>query len=450
MNHVLNRDFQGCPPRVGAAVYLRRKRFRLGLPALVLGSCLIGAVAHWRNPAAAYNAPGLQAETAIHSAARLSSHWQQLLPVMNVAIADQGLARWLKGHPARSSALDPLALDDFLGREHKLSGLLQSGAVRSTFPILGLEVHYRQRPVFTHHQGLGRASARPIASVSKTFTSAAVMLLVQEHKIALDDDIALYFPEARHLQRPLSGHPVTIRHLLSHTSGISYRPAFGSAYTSPYRKHTVYPIAKQMQPVAASFHYSNFNYYILAALIEKVSHQGYDQFMAERIFAPLQLVNTSVNPAARGAAGISSSLADMAVFTGALFDPGSVSGWQLAPRYVQEMIQCPPGHVLQDEDEYYGLGIRVRRHKGHIESLFHSGLWQGVFAELRFFYQSEVVLVHQGVPTAFRSPGVGGYRWQSVVNAQAYADSLQTVFASPEFKPGEHLAIQSSAVNQMH
>lgn len=127
-----------------------------------------------------------------------------------------------------------------------------------------------------------------IASLSKMLTSLSVMKLLEEHKISLDSTIQTYLPNY-----PKAEFPITIRNLLSHTSGIRhYR---GNEFSNPngYKTMTGYMnIFKNdtllFQPNTKSA-YSSYGYIILGAIIEKVSGESFPSFVSENILSPLGL-----------------------------------------------------------------------------------------------------------------------------------------------------------------
>lgn len=138
-----------------------------------------------------------------------------------------------------------------------------------------------------------------IGSNTKQFTAAAVMMLVEEGKVSLDDTIAKYFPEA-----PQAWSGITVRHLLSHTSGIQNHvavPGWLSVYktsitseTTPSRDELLklfFNLPLEFQP-GETWSYDNTGYYLLGILIEKASGKSYWEFLAERIFTPLGMKAT--------------------------------------------------------------------------------------------------------------------------------------------------------------
>jgi D-alanyl-D-alanine carboxypeptidase len=144
-----------------------------------------------------------------------------------------------------------------------------------------------------------RASARKetvyeIGSNTKQFTAAAIMMLVENGKIHLADPITQYFPEA-----PQAWRNITIRHLLTHTSGIQNHVAVPhwldifktnlEFETSPGRDELLkmfFKLPLEFQP-GGTWAYDNTGYYLLGIIIEKASGKSYWQFLDERIFKPL-------------------------------------------------------------------------------------------------------------------------------------------------------------------
>jgi D-alanyl-D-alanine carboxypeptidase len=138
-----------------------------------------------------------------------------------------------------------------------------------------------------------------IGSNTKQFTAAAVMMLVEEGKISLEDKLTKYFPEA-----PDAWSGITVRHLISHTSGIQNHVAvpgwlnvFKTSITSettPARDELLrlfFKLPLEFQP-GETWSYDNTGYYLLGIIIEKASGKSYWDFLAERIFRPLGMTAT--------------------------------------------------------------------------------------------------------------------------------------------------------------
>jgi CubicO group peptidase (beta-lactamase class C family) len=144
-----------------------------------------------------------------------------------------------------------------------------------------------------------------IASMTKPVTSAAVMMLVQEGDVALDDPISEYLPafenprvienfdavDKTYSSRPAAG-PITIRHLLTHTSGLGY--AFSNhtlaalAGPTPGTSITQFPL---LHDPGTRWTYGESTR-VLGTLVEEVAGQPLDEFLSERLFVPLDMADT--------------------------------------------------------------------------------------------------------------------------------------------------------------
>lgn len=125
-----------------------------------------------------------------------------------------------------------------------------------------------------------------MGSCSKALTAFAVMMLVDEGKVNVNDSIKRYIQEV-----PESWQHVTIRQLLSHTSGIPQHQGPHLPWEKTWRQVAARPF--QFMP-GTQTKYNNFGYIVLSRLVEVVSRQKYGHFMEERIFKPLGMVHTSL------------------------------------------------------------------------------------------------------------------------------------------------------------
>jgi CubicO group peptidase (beta-lactamase class C family) len=134
-----------------------------------------------------------------------------------------------------------------------------------------------------------------VGSVSKQFTAASVALLILDGKIALNDDIRKYFPEMRDY-----GAPITINHLIHHTSGI--RDIYSIMSVAGLRLEDVFSDSEAVALIARqtalnfkpgdSYLYSNSGYFLLAQLVKRVTGKSLREFADERIFQPLGMTHT--------------------------------------------------------------------------------------------------------------------------------------------------------------
>jgi CubicO group peptidase (beta-lactamase class C family) len=128
-------------------------------------------------------------------------------------------------------------------------------------------------------------------SVGKQFTATAVMMLVEEGKIGLDDALTKYFVDA-----PATWKDVTVRELLSHTAGFGDYPKdfdFRKDWTEDEELKLIESIPLAYPP-GTSWAYSNFGYVTLGILIHRVTGEFYGDFLQQRIFHPLGMQSTRI------------------------------------------------------------------------------------------------------------------------------------------------------------
>jgi CubicO group peptidase (beta-lactamase class C family) len=134
-------------------------------------------------------------------------------------------------------------------------------------------------------------------SVGKQFVSAAIMMLVEEGRISLRDSIAKYFPNA-----PASWKPIRIENLLSHTSGLAeYESPDRTGPNGPFYLRLDFTESRLLRKIealpienapGAKWNYRNTNYVLLGILIHRVTGMFYADYLAKRIFKPLDMTST--------------------------------------------------------------------------------------------------------------------------------------------------------------
>jgi len=270
-------------------------------------------------------------------------------------------------------------------------------------PGVSLAVLERGDLVFA--QGYGQANvelsvpAAPetvyqLASVTKQFTAAAAMLLVGEGKLGLDDGLLQHLPDL-----PSAWEGVTLRHLLTHTSGIKSMtdlPDFMKTIRKDNTPDEMLAWVKDVPPEFAPgerYAYNNTGYFLLGLLIEKASGKAYGDFLTERIFEPLGMTRTRVNdlhaiipgraagytwgnetlrngeyvsptqPYAAGA--LVSTVLDLARWEAAL--------WTDTPLPQEALKQMwTPAALTDGTTVEYGFGWSVRTYRGH-RQIGHGG-----------------------------------------------------------------------------
>jgi CubicO group peptidase (beta-lactamase class C family) len=126
-----------------------------------------------------------------------------------------------------------------------------------------------------------------LASLSKQFTAAAVLLLVEDGALSLDDGVRRWLPSL-----PACAEDATLRHLLTHSAGlIDFEEAMPADVAAPLHDADVLRLLESANrryfPPGSSYRYSNSGYVLLALVVERASRMRYGAFLRERIFGPL-------------------------------------------------------------------------------------------------------------------------------------------------------------------
>src|SRR4051812_1339464 len=186
-----------------------------------------------------------------------------------------------------SAQLDALVAPHFAADGPGAVVLVKKGdqiLLRKAYGMANVELGVPMRPELIFRLG----------SVTKQFTSAAIMMLVDEGKVALGDDIRKYVPDY-----PKKAATVTLEHLLTHTGGVpnfTDLPAFDKRAREDLSHGEVLALFKDLPLDFApgeKWKYSNSGYYLLGMVIEKVSGKSYAELLSERIFKPLGMAQTS-------------------------------------------------------------------------------------------------------------------------------------------------------------
>jgi CubicO group peptidase (beta-lactamase class C family) len=280
---------------------------------------------------------------------------------------------------------------------------------RSMIPGVSLAVIKSGSPLIVKGYGLANIEhnvpVRPetifqSGSVGKQFTAAAVMLLVEEGKIGLDEKIGKYLGEI-----PGSWANITVRNLLTHTSGMTDYPRdfdFRKDYTEDELLNHAKQVPLSFQP-GTKWEYSNLGYMTLGVMIGKVTGKFYGDFLQERIFKPLGMtsariisesdivpnraagyvvtkgsiknqtwVSPSLNTTADGSLYL--SMLDMIRWEKAL------AGGMLLHKETYERMWTPV-RLSDGTEQPYGFGWSLRRINGK-RVIEHSGSWQGFKAHI--------------------------------------------------------------------
>jgi CubicO group peptidase (beta-lactamase class C family) len=249
-------------------------------------------------------------------------------------------------------------------------------------------------------------------SVGKQFTATAVMMLVEEGKLGLDDKIAKFIPEA-----PATWNDVTVRSLLTHTSGIAdyggEEDTMGKDYTED---ELVQAFAKMPRdfPAGEKWSYSNTGYVLLGVIIHRVTGEFYGDFLQERIFKPLGMTSTRIISEAdivrqrssgyrlvkgewknqEWVAPTLNTTADGALYTNVL----DLAKWDQA-LYTTKLIKrssldamWTPVKLTSGKTYPYGFGWDLASKQGH-RAVSHDGAWQGFTMSMSRYLDDRLTVI---------------------------------------------------------
>jgi len=361
--------------------------------------------------------------------------------------------------PARAAdeALEPRI-------DARIDAFVRAEMARDRIP--GVAVAVVERGHLTLARGYGLANVEhgvPVkpetifesGSIGKQFTAAAVMLLVEDGKLALADPIAKFFPGA-----PASWQQITVRHLLDHTSGMGDWPQDLDLRRDFSEEDLLRMV--QASPLAFApgerWSYSNLGYVTLGLLVNKVAGKPYGDVLRERVFAPLGMTTARVISEAAivpdRAAGYQlvdgelqnqewvspsvNSTADGSLYLTALdyakWDAGLDGGTLLRPASLEQIWS--PARLRDGSTRAYGFGWHLGELAGH-RVAYHGGAWQGFQTFiLRFLDDRRTFIVLANLRQAH------AYRLIRGVAASAYPELAPPAATPLARRPADETALR--------
>jgi len=252
-----------------------------------------------------------------------------------------------------------------------------------------------------------------IASVSKQFTAAAVLMLADDGKLSLDDEVSRYLPE-------LAGDHATIRQALSHTAGyrefwtVDYLPSEIKRSTSAQAIVERWGAAAHDFPPGSKWAYSNTGYVVLARLVERVSGQPLGAFLHDRIFARLHMKSAEdmdgrlarpadavgyaryatgpQRPAQLPAGGWTEGCGELAMTA------SDLARWDIS--LIDQSVMSKTAYAAQASETKlkdgaatgYGFGVFLDTVRGH-RRILHNGILPGFWSENRVYPDDRAAIV---------------------------------------------------------
>ena len=306
-----------------------------------------------------------------------------------------------------------------------------------------------------------------IGSVSKQFTATCVAMLIREGKVGLDDDICKYLPEM-----PAYEKPVTVSHLLHHTSGLRDYNAllslagFRPESDSPTVEEAYEVICRQKKlnyPPGEEYSYTNTGFFLLSQIVERVSGKSLNTFAQERIFKPLsmtktlfqddhtQIIKDRATGYEQGKNGYAISMSnwdetgDGNVYTTVrdlfLWDQAFYSN--TLGKDLMDMLHTQ-GVLNSGKKIDYALGLVVREYKG-LKVVEHGGAWVGFRAAIVRFPEQKFSVVILANLDAINPSGlafrVADLYLADLIKAPAKVEAKKTPTASvPKAEPVKTLS----------
>jgi CubicO group peptidase (beta-lactamase class C family) len=253
------------------------------------------------------------------------------------------------------------------------------------------------------------ATVFDLGSTSKQFTAMSILLLARDGKLSLDDDVRRFLPEL-----PAYGRPITIRHLLHHTSGLrdylTLMALAGESFDNVSTDEDALDLIVRQRALdftpGSEWEYSNTGFFLLSLIVKRASGQSLREFAAARIFGPLGMTHTQFRDDHRSLVPNRAAAYDPPDSTGAyhidvsnfeqtgdgavhstvedllVWDRNFYSGQVGGPEVLAEMVQ--PGTLNDGTVLDYASGLMVGSYRG-LQTVSHGGSWGGYRAELLRF-----------------------------------------------------------------
>ena len=335
--------------------------------------------------------------------------------------------------------------------EVKIDRVVNQTMLANKIPGVSLAVLRKGKIILLKSYGLANVEHRvPVkpetifqsGSMGKQFTAAAVMLLVQENKLSLDDKISKYFSDV-----PATWKDITVWNLLTHTSGLGDYPTeidLKRDYTEDEMFASFKKAPLDFEP-GSSWNYSNVGYVTLGILIRKITGKYYGDFIQERIFQPLEMTTARViseadivpNPAAGyrlvngelknqdWVSPSTNSTADGSLYFSIL----DLAKWDAALYTDQPLTQASREKIwttarLRDgTTKDYGFGWHLGAYHGQ-RLAFHGGAWQGFKTFIIRFLDSELTVIFLA----------NSWETRDFKLARALASAFYPAFSLPDVK----------------
>jgi CubicO group peptidase (beta-lactamase class C family) len=331
------------------------------------------------------------------------------MPVAKECIENPALL--LEHFPEKDTKVVRNKLDSLLKRIHKRHDF--HGAIlvaKNEKIVFNSQIGFAD---FKKETPLNKRSMFQLASVSKQFTAAAIMLLNERNQLKLTDTVNRYFPAFPYRN-------VTIKNLLNHTAGL---PKYFWVAEHKWQQEKAPTNTEMMELLASSnvqrffkpgrsFDYSNTGYFVLASIVEKISGASFSSFLKKNIFDPLEMkdsyvysfendsikenqldgyrlyrgwrhlkIRSTVNDAIVGDKNVYTTAEDLFKWT-----LGLNTGRVLTKESLDLMYS--KGETIYGREIPYGFGFRIKT-----KSIYHHGRWNGFSTGLTKYLEDDLIVI---------------------------------------------------------
>lgn len=348
-------------------------------------------------------------------------HIPRALAMIPAVLAACGPGTYSSPAPGSAASATTGVLADSL--DPFVRGLVADGFI----PGVAIAVVTRDGPAYLRGFGVRDIHTREpvtpqtgfyIASSTKSFTGTLAALLDQRGVIDLDAPLSRYLPELR-MNAPLSADSVTLRALLTHTSGLRNEPVvFRTAFTGAHDRETIVRLLGHSTPIPRAYRYDNLGYVVAALAMERATGREWQDLLRDEVFRPLGMTHTTsrvsearaagwplASPHITGAdsvvrltmekqdntmhaaGGMFTTAEDLVRWLQAQLNGGRVDGRQIIPEAVIRDAHTP--YATQTDTFYryvrtgYGLGWQSAAYEGE-RMIHHFGGFEGWRAHISF------------------------------------------------------------------
>ena len=278
----------------------------------------------------------------------------------------------------------------------ELDSYLRQQIQRGVTPGAAVSIVYDDQVLYekAYNQSVHRPYA--VLSFTKTFTALAVLRLAEAGKLNLDQTAGSILGAT--LEDPaFRAQPITVRHLLTHTSGI---PDSG-----PQKKLSLYPVAyvpHQNHLAGSKFQYSNPGYRLLGMIVEKTSGQPVQAFITEQLLRPLEMNGTRFSVRSNGASGMVSSISDLSNYVELYINRGEFRGKRIiSEKHFYELFTTPTKTAQCEYSEHRGIAWRVQTYRDRVFLMNHAALGMGVGGMIQVFPGQKIGFVFLSNPPTY-------------------------------------------------